>query len=68
MQSNHMSVVLQLGKLELDNEIVPVAVTQRRGDDIIVSQDEEYTNVKWSITPLFSLQKMEQLQLQMRRL
>ncbi|WP_026707430.1 acetyl-CoA C-acyltransferase [Flavobacterium frigidarium] len=28
-----------------DNEIVPVAVPQRKGDPIIVSKDEEYTNV-----------------------
>lgn len=28
------------------DEVVPVNVPQRRGDDIIVSKDEEYTNVK----------------------
>lgn len=31
---------------KFDNEIVPVEVPQRRGDAIIVSKDEEYTNVK----------------------
>ena len=28
------------------DEVVPVAVPQRRGDDLIVSEDEEYKNVK----------------------
>ncbi|SDH60831.1 acetyl-CoA C-acyltransferase [Myroides phaeus] len=31
---------------KFDNEIVPVSVPQRRGEPIIVSKDEEYTNVK----------------------
>ena len=31
---------------KFDNEIVPVAVPQRKGDPIIVSKDEEFTNVK----------------------
>lgn len=31
---------------KFDNEIVPVEVPQRRGEPIIVSKDEEYTNVK----------------------
>ncbi|GAL76174.1 acetyl-CoA acetyltransferase [Nonlabens ulvanivorans] len=31
---------------KFDNEVVPVAVPQRRGEDIIVDHDEEYTNVK----------------------
>ncbi|MBC5837795.1 acetyl-CoA C-acyltransferase [Flavobacterium muglaense] len=31
---------------KFDNEIVPVAVPQRKGDPIIISKDEEYTNVK----------------------
>lgn len=30
---------------KFDNEIVPVAVPQRKGDPIIVSKDEEFTNV-----------------------
>ena len=29
----------------MKNEIVPVAVPQRRGEDKIVAEDEEYTNV-----------------------
>ncbi len=29
----------------MQNEIVPVAVPQRRGEDVIVNKDEEYTNV-----------------------
>jgi acetyl-CoA acetyltransferase family protein len=31
---------------KFDNEIVPVVVPQRKGDPIIVSKDEEFTNVK----------------------
>ncbi len=31
---------------KFDNEIVPVAVPQRKGDPIMVIKDEEYTNVK----------------------
>ena len=31
---------------KFDNEVVPVEVPQRRGEPIIVSKDEEYTNVK----------------------
>lgn len=31
---------------KFDNEIVSVAVPQRKGDPILVSKDEEYTNVK----------------------
>lgn len=31
---------------KFDNEIVPVAVPQRKGEPVIVSKDEEYTNVK----------------------
>lgn len=33
------------------DEVVPVAVPQRRGDDIIVSEDEEYKNVKLEKIP-----------------
>jgi acetyl-CoA C-acetyltransferase len=36
---------------KFDNEIVPVAVPQRKGDPIIVSKDEEYTNVKMDRIP-----------------
>ncbi|PNQ72969.1 acetyl-CoA C-acyltransferase [Hanstruepera neustonica] len=31
---------------KFDNEVVPVEVPQRRGDALVVSKDEEYTNVK----------------------
>jgi acetyl-CoA C-acetyltransferase len=31
---------------KFDNEVVPVEVPQRRGEPIIVSQDEEYSNVR----------------------
>jgi acetyl-CoA C-acetyltransferase len=34
---------------KFDNEIIPVAVPQRKGDPIMVSKDEEYTNVKWTV-------------------
>lgn len=41
-----------------DSEIVPVEVPQRRGDALIVSKDEEYTNVKLekipALNPVFS--------------
>ena len=33
------------------DEVVPVAVPQRRGDDLIVSEDEEYKNVKMEKIP-----------------
>ncbi|PRZ27757.1 acetyl-CoA C-acyltransferase [Flavobacterium granuli] len=39
---------------KFDNEIVPVAVPQRKGDPIIVSKDEEYTNVKIDRIPTLS--------------
>ena len=32
-------------------EVVPVSVSQRRGDDVIVSEDEEYKNVKLEKIP-----------------
>ena len=34
-----------------NNEIVPVNVPQRRGDDLIISEDEEYKNVKLDKIP-----------------
>ena len=44
------------GKFE--DEIVPVTIPQRKGDPIIVSKDEEYTNVKMdkiaSLNPVFT--------------
>ena len=36
---------------KFDNEIVPVAVPQRKGDPIMVTQDEEFTNVKLDKIP-----------------
>lgn len=37
-----------------DSEIIPVEVPQRRGDAIIVSRDEEFTNVKLDKIPTLS--------------
>ena len=34
-----------------NDEIVPVSVTQRRGEDLIISEDEEYKNVKMDKIP-----------------
>lgn len=43
---------------KFDNEVVPVEVPQRRGDAIVVSKDEEFTNVKMdkiaSLRPAFT--------------
>jgi acetyl-CoA C-acetyltransferase len=43
---------------KFDSEIVPVAVPQRKGDPIMVTKDEEYTNVKLdkipSLNPAFT--------------
>lgn len=39
---------------KFDHEVVPVAVPQRRGEPIIVSKDEEYTNVKLDKIPALS--------------
>jgi len=36
---------------KFDNEVVPVSVPQRRGDAIIVSKDEEFSNVKLEKIP-----------------
>ena len=36
---------------KFDNEVVPVEVPQRRGEPIIVSKDEEFTNVKMGKIP-----------------
>ena len=35
----------------VQNEVIPVTVPQRRGEDIIISKDEEYTNVKLEKIP-----------------
>lgn len=39
---------------KFDSEIVPVAVPQRRGEPIIVSKDEEFTNVKLDKIPVLN--------------
>ncbi|MFY7730800.1 MAG: acetyl-CoA C-acyltransferase [Flavobacterium sp.] len=36
---------------KFNNEVVPVAVPQRRGEPVIVNKDEEYTNVKLDKIP-----------------
>lgn len=36
---------------KFDNEIVPVEVPQRRGEPVVVSKDQEYTNVKMEKIP-----------------
>ena len=36
---------------KFDDEVVPVAVPQRRGDDLIVDKDEEFTNVRMEKIP-----------------
>jgi acetyl-CoA C-acetyltransferase len=36
---------------KFDNEVVPVEVPQRRGEPIVVSKDEEYTNVRMEKIP-----------------
>lgn len=39
---------------KFDSEIVPVAVPQRKGDPIMVTKDEEYTNVKLDRIPILN--------------
>lgn len=39
---------------KFDNEVIPVSVPQRKGDPVIVSKDEEYTNVKLDKIPTLS--------------
>jgi acetyl-CoA C-acetyltransferase len=36
---------------KFDNEVVPVEVPQRRGEPVVVSKDQEYTNVKMEKIP-----------------
>ena len=36
---------------KFDAEVVPVHVPQRRGDDVVVDRDEEYSNVKLEKIP-----------------
>ena len=46
---NRSSAAWDAGKF--DNEVIPVEVPQRRGEPIVVSRDEEYTNVKMEKIP-----------------
>lgn len=46
---NRSAAAWDAGKF--DNEIVPVEVPQRRGEPIVVSKDEEYTNVRMEKIP-----------------
>ncbi|WP_299886582.1 acetyl-CoA C-acyltransferase [uncultured Lacinutrix sp.] len=46
---NRSAAAWDAGKFS--NEVVPVEVPQRRGDAIVVSKDEEYTNVKMEKIP-----------------
>ncbi|AUC76320.1 acetyl-CoA C-acyltransferase [Olleya sp. Bg11-27] len=46
---NRSAAAWEAGKF--DNEVVPVEVPQRRGEPIIVSKDEEFTNVKMEKIP-----------------
>jgi acetyl-CoA C-acetyltransferase len=46
---NRSAAAWDAGKF--DNEVVPVEVPQRRGEPIMVSKDEEYTNVKMEKIP-----------------
>jgi acetyl-CoA C-acetyltransferase len=46
---NRSAKAWELGKF--DNEVVPVAVPQRKGDPIMVTTDEEFTNVKMDRIP-----------------
>jgi acetyl-CoA C-acetyltransferase len=39
------------GEGKFDNEVVPVTIPQRRGEPVIFSKDEEYTNVKLDKIP-----------------
>ena len=49
---NRSATASNSGKFE--NEIVPVAVPQRKGDPIIISKDEEFENVKLDKIPTLS--------------
>ncbi|WP_196891526.1 acetyl-CoA C-acyltransferase [Aureivirga marina] len=46
---NRSAAAWEAGKF--DNEVVPVEVPQRRGEPVVVSKDEEYTNVKMEKIP-----------------
>jgi acetyl-CoA C-acetyltransferase len=43
------AVAAEAGKFK--NEIVPVSIPQRKGDPIVVSEDEEYSNIKFDKVP-----------------
>lgn len=43
------SAAVAAGKFK--NEIVPVSIPQRKGDPIVVSEDEEYKNIKFDKVP-----------------
>ena len=62
---NRSAAAWEAGKFA--DEIVPVKVPQRRGDALVVTEDEEYKNVKWKKSLLYGLysKKTEQLLLQM---
>jgi acetyl-CoA C-acetyltransferase len=49
------AAAVEAGKFK--NEIVPVSIPQRKGDPIVVSEDEEYKNIKFekvaSLSPVF---------------
>ncbi|MFL9838719.1 acetyl-CoA C-acyltransferase [Flavobacterium sp. ST-75] len=53
---NRSAAAWDAGKF--DNEVVPVAVPQRRGEPVMVTKDEEYTNVRLdkipSLNPVFT--------------
>jgi acetyl-CoA C-acetyltransferase len=46
------AVAAEAGKFK--NEIVPVTIPQRKGDPIVVSEDEEYKNIKFDKVPTLS--------------
>jgi acetyl-CoA C-acetyltransferase len=39
------------GEGKFNDEVVPVSVPQRRGDDIVIDEDEEYKNIKMDKVP-----------------
>lgn len=43
------AAAVEAGKFK--NEIVPVSIPQRKGDPIVVSEDEEYKNIKFDKVP-----------------
>lgn len=46
------AAAVEAGKFK--NEIVPVVIPQRKGDPIVVSEDEEYKNIKFDKVPTLS--------------